>query len=79
MIKRPKMTKNQYPSLDSIYIIDISIYQDLPKRNRHTDVQIANGKNNQYMRGKERRERDRHGETEIETGIESKTDRQTDK
>ena len=43
MTKRPKMTKNQYQVWISIYIIDISIYLDLPREeqtDRCSDCQI---------------------------------------
>ena len=43
------MTQNQYPSLDSIYIIDISIYLDLPREgqtDRCTNCQL---KENVYL------------------------------
>ena len=42
-VQSPIMTKNQYISLGSIYIIDISIYLDLPREeqtDRCTDCQL---------------------------------------
>ena len=41
--KNSRHDKNQYLSLDSIYIIDISIYLDLPREkqtNRSTDCRL---------------------------------------